>query len=305
MAEGKLFAIELLGESYGSGLDMGYAADGRLTLESGVPVSTSDQSAKTTLYYTPYTGNRLALYNGSAWLPFQFSELSLSLSGFTADRNYDIWAYDNSGTPALEALIWTDATTRATALVRQDGVLVKSGDATRRYLGTIRINATGGQCDLIMAAAEAAGGGRANIGLWNMYNRVTGFARVLDSTASYTYTTATWRQLNAGNGSGNRVSVVRGLNEDAMEAHFQIRVNPVSGWVSFGFGVDSTSATPVNHSIGPSTAYGTEGSYYRGLPGTGFHYLAAMELGASVGSSAVAPKDASNGVYALMATFRY
>jgi hypothetical protein len=36
--------------------------DFRLTLESGVPVSSTDQTAKTTLYATPYLGNRIALF---------------------------------------------------------------------------------------------------------------------------------------------------------------------------------------------------------------------------------------------------
>ena len=41
--------------------------DFRLTLETGVPVSTTNQSAKTTLYAALYKGNSIGLYNGSAW----------------------------------------------------------------------------------------------------------------------------------------------------------------------------------------------------------------------------------------------
>ena len=67
--------------------------------------------------------------------------------GLTASRVYDVFGYLNSGTLALELLIWTDATNRATALAYQDGVLIKSGNATRRYLGTIYINSTGGQTE--------------------------------------------------------------------------------------------------------------------------------------------------------------
>ncbi len=47
---------------------------------------------------------------------------------------------DSSGTPTLEALVWTNDTTRATALVRQDGVWSKTGALTRRYLGTVRVD---------------------------------------------------------------------------------------------------------------------------------------------------------------------
>lgn len=137
-------------------------AEGRLTLETGVPVSTSDQADKTTLYYAPYVGETIAIYDGSsAWTLVTFAELSLDISGFTASKPYDIFCYNNSGTATLEGLVWTDATTRATALTRQDGVLVKTGATTRRYLGTI-----------YMEADQKCDDTDINRNVWNMYNRV-------------------------------------------------------------------------------------------------------------------------------------
>jgi len=122
--------------------------NGRLTLETGVALSVSDQSAKATLYFTPYKGNLIGLYDGSAgWNIFTFSEISITLAGLTANKNYDVWVYDDGGTMKLEVLVWTNDTTRATALAIQDGIYVKTGATTRRYVGTIRINATGGQCE--------------------------------------------------------------------------------------------------------------------------------------------------------------
>jgi len=144
-------------------LVIGGSPGGRLTLETGVPVSRADQSAKATLYYTPYKSNLIVLYDGSEWNAVEFAEISLSLAGLTANKNYDVFAYDNSGAVTLEALVWTDEPdqTRATALVQQDGVLVKSGAATRRYLGTIRINGTGGQTE--DTAKDRF--------VWNLYNQ--------------------------------------------------------------------------------------------------------------------------------------
>ena len=128
---------------------IGYPADGRLTLETGVPLSMTSQNAKATLYYTPFVGDKVCLYDSgeSAWKNITFTEISLSLAGLSANKKFDIFCYSNSGTATLEALEWTDETTRATALARVNGVLVKDGTTTRRYLGTIRINATGGQTD--------------------------------------------------------------------------------------------------------------------------------------------------------------
>lgn len=49
---------------------------GRLTLVSDSPVMTASQSAATTIYYTPYNGNLVPIYNGTAFLATPFSELS-------------------------------------------------------------------------------------------------------------------------------------------------------------------------------------------------------------------------------------
>ena len=108
-------------------------AGGRLTLTSGTPVTTSDVTGAGTLYYTPYTSGQIALYSGSAWVVYTFTERSLSLT-LTSGKNYDVFLYDNSGTLTLElSAAWTNDTTRADALTTQDGVYVKSGATTRRW----------------------------------------------------------------------------------------------------------------------------------------------------------------------------
>lgn len=176
---------------------------GRLTLETGVPVSTTDQSAKATLYWTPYLGNSVGLYNGTTWVMRSFIELSLSLVGYTASKPYDIFVYDNAGTAALESLIWTSATARATALTTQDGVLVKTGATTRRYLGTIYINGSGAQTD---DTAEKRY-------VFNHYNRSWRPLARYDSTASWAMGTA-WRSAN--NAAANAVQVMVGWPDCSM-----------------------------------------------------------------------------------------
>jgi len=120
--------------------------DFRLTLADGDPVPAANQTAKTTLYCTPYTGNGLALYDGSDWSVLPSAQVSAAIPS-TTNTNHDVFGYDASGTLTLEFVAWTNATTRATAIVKQDGVWVKSGDATRRLLGTIRTTGTSGQCE--------------------------------------------------------------------------------------------------------------------------------------------------------------
>lgn len=178
---------------------------GRLTLESGVPISTTDQTAKTTLYFTPYNGNSISLYDGSEWDLFSFSELSLSLSGYTANTNYDIFIYDNSGTLTLESTAWTNDTTRATSLTTQDGIYVKSGAITRRYLGTIRITGTTGQCEDSLTSRF----------IWNMYNKKDRQVRRY-GPGMWTYGTNVWRVFAGAAASSYDIRVVNGLVEDLL-----------------------------------------------------------------------------------------
>ena len=176
---------------------------GRLTLTSGTPVTTSDVTAATTLYYTPFVGNLIPLYNGSNWALSQFSELSIAVPA-TTNTLYDVFIYDNAGTLTLELVAWTNDTTRATTLSRQDGLLVKTGDATRLYVGSFRTTGTSGQTEDSAVKRYC----------WNTFNRVTKRMQRVDTTNSWTYSTATQRYAN-GDGA-NQLDVVRGLNEDAV-----------------------------------------------------------------------------------------
>ena len=84
--------------------------DGRLTLSSTDPVTTTnvneDDTAAGTLYFLPYTGNKIALYTGSAWQVYEWSSASLNLSSLSAHVIYDIFAYASGSTVTLEAVSW-------------------------------------------------------------------------------------------------------------------------------------------------------------------------------------------------------
>lgn len=119
-----------------------FSAGGRLTLITAVPVTISDVTAAGTLYYTPYLHNKIGIYDGTRWTQETCAEISLSLT-LTSAKQYDVFIYSNAGTLTLElSAAWTDATTRVDALAMQDGIYVKSGAATRRWLGTIRASNT-------------------------------------------------------------------------------------------------------------------------------------------------------------------
>ena len=258
-----------------------HIAEGRLTLESGVPVSTTDQSAKTSVYYTPCCGNRIALYDGSAtWNVRTFTEITISLAGLTASKPYDIFAYDNAGTVTIETLVWTSGTARATALVRQDGVLVKSGATTRRYLGTVYINATGGQTDDTLTKRY----------VYNYYNRVLRAMRRQETTDSWTYTTATARQANAS--SLNQLEIMNGFPEDQISVTLIAGAAQTNTGVALGvfIGEDSTTTVSSDHNRIP-VQYGATSSitpimaFLTKTPAVGYHYYAWLEYSQASGTT--------------------
>jgi len=250
--------------------------DFRLTLVTGTPVMTSSQTGITTLYMTPYKGSEISLYDGTAWQLYSTTERTLSLSGYTASKNYDIWCYNSGGTPTLDSTVWTNDTTRATALTYQNGVLVKTGDTTRRYIGTIRINSSGGQCNWTLGALSA-NGTPADLGVWNYYNRANISTFCGPTTDSWTYTGATWREWN--NTSGTKVSYLCGVSEDMIDARLYLENSESSTSVSAraAFGVDSASAPSGFWGITNMTSAQITCGAYTAPAALGYHYLTALE----------------------------
>lgn len=211
---------------------------GRLTLVSNDPIPTADQTAKTTLYFLPFVGQQIALYNGSSWVIRDIGSSGISLtvanfpSGGAASTLYDIYCYDNSGTPALEALAWTSAgagtSARATALVYQDGILSKTGALTRRYLGTVYLN---GSTQLTSSQAFR--------GIQNWQNKVKSADWKEDTTASWTMTSQTYAAMNAGNAAWKREFIVGWLDQP-VEAEAQVLSTCPGGGTTFiGIGLNA------------------------------------------------------------------
>ena len=164
----------------------------RLTLEAGVPVSTTDQLAKTAIKVAPYGGNRVSLLDGSTWNTYTLSgELDLPLGTLANTFPHDVFivAPAGSGDPTLEKVAWTSNTARAEAVSRQDGRWVKTSDPTRLLLGSFKPTTT--------TATEDSAAKRL---LDNVYNRVPRrLIRSKRGTGTYSHVAfaLTWRQQEA------------------------------------------------------------------------------------------------------------
>lgn len=73
---------------------------GRLTLVTGTPVMTSDQTAKGTIYYTPDQTDLITLYDGTDWTFKTFTELTLTLdsTNHPIENLFDAFICNDGGT---------------------------------------------------------------------------------------------------------------------------------------------------------------------------------------------------------------
>jgi hypothetical protein len=273
--------------------------DFRLTLASGDPVPAADQTAKSTLYLTPHLGQSIMLYVGATWVVRTPAEVSLSLSALAADTVYDIFVWDSAGTIILEALPWASATARATALARQDGVLVKSGQPSRRWVGTISTTVAGQTED-----------SPAKRYIWNAQNRMPRPLRRIDPATQWTYTVATtWRQANAN--AANEVSVVLGLLQEmiALGVRVSCSHSVSGGGMRLGIGEDSTTATKPGSLVGTATGTGSNNptmvvaAEWRGWPASiGRHRYTWLEWSTGSTLTILGDEAGDNHVSGLMGT---
>lgn len=261
--------------------------DFRITLTSGTPVTTSDVTAAETGYVTPYRGNGVGLYDGTRWHIRTTAELSFDIPDAT--NMYDVFLYDNAGTVTVELTAWTNETTRATALTYQDGILVKTGATTRRYIGSFYCTTAGnGQTEDSVA----------NRFVWNYYNRVLRQMRAIDSTATWTYTTGTKRQANGA--TSNQLNFCVGVNEDTVFARvissFNNSGNQVAAYV--GIALDATGSVTsgciMNSAANDANINNAISAEITLLPGVGKHYLAWIEWSTAANTTTWTGTEASS-----------
>lgn len=271
---------------------------GRLTLTSATPILTSTVSGATTVYYTPYVGNVVPLYDGTNMNPTAVSEISVATSDTSknpaaigASKVNDWFVWDDAGTIRLShGPDWTNDTTRSagTALTMVDGIYLNSvaitngpGASRGTYVGTTRSNASS-QIDWIFGAV-AAGGTAGAFYLWNAYNRETFATMVGDSTDSWTYATAAWRQAN--NQANMKVAFVRGLDIGRVRADYNaLGQGSASGGAGVAIGLDSTTAKTGAVAISAASQFGAIIGQYVGLPGIGLHTVYPIEYSRGAGT---------------------
>ncbi|MDB4726412.1 hypothetical protein OAF54_03155 [bacterium] len=251
-------------------------ANGRLSAHATDPIGEATGAAS--IYYHRYNGDSLSIYDGAAWEAVAVpATTSVLLSGGTASRPHDVFAYSASGTLTLEILAWTSDTARATALVQQDGVYCKTGALTRRYLGTIWLDASKQVTDASLDRM-----------VWNESNQITFADWSHDPTDSWSDSgDGTWSAVNGGN-SAWRHDFVIGRSVYPIEALAGMIIN---NFYVFAFGLDTSTALSNNsdigyNSAGPGLTFSTHHAHYAEKVAIGKHYVQTIETtsGAVVGT---------------------
>jgi hypothetical protein len=242
-------------------------AGGRLSLSSTEPVPTTDQSAKTILYYLPYVHDKIGLWNGSSYKNYTIPTGMSLTPTLAASKVYDVFCYLSGTTPTLElGPAWTNNTTRATDVVYHGdyGRKVKSGDVTRLWLGTIATDSSSKMNDTAQDRA-----------LWNAFNSVQRGLGLKTSTVSHSYVGAA-RAYN--NDTSNKFEFVCGSETDTL-VH-----------VSFQGYMDATGAS--YPALGPNIDTSTSIPHTDiefGLDGTAYGYISCLCQYSYGGNSGLQP----------------
>lgn len=278
------------------------------------PVPTSDQSAATAVYYRPDTGNLIPIPDGTNFGVREFSELTLTLnSNHTANSIYDVFVWSDSGTLRVgTGPAWSTGTAGSGARgtgagttelqklkglpVNKVAITLRNGGTTYSvsakcaiYVGSIYMDGTNGQISCHVTAGQSR-----KWGVWNAFNRKRIILKVRDSTASWSYTTSTWRASN--NDANNKATIFAGLPDEYFDCVFQQKwqlSGASAGSGGVGIGYNSTSAissfAPENTSIsvsgGANSSSGiTHSARYAAIPAIGINNIQSLEWGNTSGT---------------------
>jgi hypothetical protein len=280
---------------------------GRLTLDTVNAVAVTSQAAKTTIFYLPYCGALVPIFDGTN---FTMTSVGGALSAATTDTTKspaaigaskinDWFVWNDAGTVRLgHGPDWTSDTARSagTALISVNGfwlnnAAITNGPAAQRgtYVGTTRSNAAS-TLDWILGSLATGGAQAAFLNVWNAYNRVQIVTTVAESANSWSYGGGVARPSN--NSTGNRISAVFGLAEDGISISFLEQVN-VSGNLNdqsnWGVTLDATAVhdkqmTCYNSIGGGAAVIGSGTCTNTYPPQLGFHFVQATESQTSSGT---------------------
>lgn len=299
---------------------------GRLTFASGLPIMNADVLTVTSVFYTPYRGNALCIYNGTNFDTITFTEKSFSLtnSAHLSGKLYDVFGINVGGILNIgTGPAWTNSTTRSAAITLLSGIYVNTSiiDITNgglvfsnypankaTYLGTIYCTANG-QTQFNIKPAAASGGSNNIIGVWNTYNRTPIRSLCRDNNSPWTYGTNAWHSMDAS--TSNRISMVDGLGHSLSKASVKVVAGTATSQARLDIGINQNATTGTPGAFGSAYSgstntllnnYQETSSEESFAPLQGFNFYQAMENSPNAVTGTFAPVI---GVHSLILDTEY
>lgn len=192
--------------------------------------------------------------NGAAW------RLSaVATNTFTLEDSVAAGA----GTGGTWALL---SATRATSIGFQDGIPVRSGTPTQRFIGTFMTWDTAGQCEDSEARRM----------IFNQDNQVFRPMRVVDTTDSWTWNGTTYREARGQNNKPNRFMFIAG-SPVQYHARVDVQTNDNNRGI-LGIGINTT--TTAENQVSPQMPLSIDGGISaekRGYSAVGFNFVSWLE----------------------------
>lgn len=286
---------------------------GRLTLTSATPILSTGVTAGTAVYYTPFIGNLVPIYDGSQINSQIFTELTLTLnSNHVASTIYDVFVFMNSGAVTLgTGPAWNTSTanlgargtgagttdlnrtvggflTNANAMTARNGATTYSVNVNcGTYVGSILIDGTNGQISCLPAYGQSR-----KWGVWNAFNRAPIMLKAGDPTSNWTYGTNTIRPSN--NNAANAITIFTGLAEEYfdLKALQQMNLTANTGaQARCGIGYNSTNSFS-GTSVGGGQA--SSGGITFNFTTSSAFYIAPPALGQNVITMNETPGEATS-----------
>ena len=179
----------------------------RLSLSNQTPYPSTSITSNV-VYLHALNGNTVSLWdnNSNKWVVRTFPNIvSFPLTNLTPNTNYDIFLWWDGNGLRSEFVAWPDSNPGAAlpAIGKQDGVLVKSGDSSKRLIGCLRTT-TANTTEVTLGRTAAIGGSHPKIFLWNLYNQTPISFSILDSGQGIFPggTLRYWQSTTAGDNAG-------------------------------------------------------------------------------------------------------
>lgn len=209
-----------------------------------------DVTGVSALYYGPWFGNQVPIYNGSNMILTSFSELTLTIpASRLANTIYDVCVFNNGGTvTAVFSVAWTTSTAGGGArgtgagtaqIALQSGIWTNAVAITGAVNGASTFNIPANQCTVVGTVLIGGTNGQVsftkNYGfarVWsafNFYNRQPVLLTEGDSSTAWLYNTTTLRASNNNSVGNNNLTFVLGLPDQSPRINFLQGVGDSAG----------------------------------------------------------------------------